>query len=54
MKYKVLDIIWHNGARYEIGAEVEMDEAQAKLLAGIVEALPQSKQPKDPKDPKDS
>jgi hypothetical protein len=47
MKYKVIDALWYDGKRYEIGAEVEMDEAQAAKLTGVVEAVPQTKAPKD-------
>ena len=47
MKYKVIDALWYDGKRYEIGAEVEMDEAQAAKLSGVVEAVPQIKAPKD-------
>lgn len=49
MKYRVLDILEHNGKPYITGDEVEMTEADAKPLIAVRVLAPIPPPPKTPK-----
>ncbi len=34
-KYIAINVIWHNGKKYKIGAEIELAKAEATLLLKV-------------------